>query len=114
MNLIELWWRAWTAPWSAASAWMEAVRQSGAIQADAWDYAPVTTWFSPNVTIYAGDPKIEERIFRAIASPGRQLGKLTDAVLELASGRSDGPAIAELRGLASAVEYVKAQSKTPG
>jgi hypothetical protein len=45
------------------------------------DYEPSTNWdvFNPNL----GNARLESGIFRDVASPGAQLGKLTDAVTAL-------------------------------
>jgi hypothetical protein len=49
---------------------------------DMWmDYKPWTNWGA--VSARAGSPQIEEEIFRDVALPGKQLGKLTDAVSAL-------------------------------
>ena len=58
------------------------------------DYRPWTNWgeASPD----AGSPKIEEEIFRNVALPGKQLGRLIDAVnalIEIAT--SDHPDLRE-------------------
>lgn len=42
--------------------------------------------FSPSLTVdYAGNPKVEDRVVREVASYGRQLGWLTEIVLALAN-----------------------------
>lgn len=50
------------------------------------DYRPWTNWGEAEPT--AGNPQIEDEIFRKIALPGKQLGRLIDAVnilIELAA-----------------------------
>jgi hypothetical protein len=43
-------------------------------------------WFSPHITLNAaGDPAMEAALVNGVASYGRQLGILTDAVLALAN-----------------------------
>ena len=50
---------------------------------DMWlDYRPWTNWDKTDPK--AGNPEIEAGIFREIALPGKQLGKLTEAVMALA------------------------------
>ena len=71
---------------------------------------PVTSLFSPQVEIYAGNRNIEGQVERRIASNGRQLGIVTEAVLELAAhvkGAGDGKAVQRLTELAEDVEAVK-------
>jgi hypothetical protein len=54
------------------------------------DYRPWTNWGEAEPS--AGNPQIEEEIFRKVALPGKQLGRLIDAVnilIELAA--SDHP-----------------------
>lgn len=62
----------------------------------------------PQLTKIAGNADIEAHVVRDVASYGRQLGLLTEAVLELAVD-SDGPAVTKLRDLAQAVEIVKTE-----
>lgn len=45
------------------------------------DYRPWTNW--GNASPDAGSPEIEDEVFRNIALPGKQLGKLIDAVTAL-------------------------------
>ncbi|WP_461481664.1 hypothetical protein [Porticoccus sp.] len=71
------------------------------------DYAPVTSWFSPQLKVnFAGDQDVESRVVADVASYGKQLGILTDALLELADGEQ-GEALAKLKALAAEVEQVK-------
>jgi hypothetical protein len=50
---------------------------------DVWmDYKPWTNWGVTGNT-KVGSPEIESGVFRDVALPGKQLGKLTDAVLAL-------------------------------
>ena len=48
------------------------------------DYSPWTNWGISRSRATAGDPAIEAEVFAAVALPGKQLGKLTDATLALA------------------------------
>ncbi|WP_181703539.1 hypothetical protein [Chthonobacter albigriseus] len=72
--------------------------------------APVANWLSPTIVTYEGDRRIEQRVVEEIASFGKQLGILTDALLEMADG---GPAeaVERLRGIANRVEAIKHQSR---
>jgi len=71
--------------------------------------APVTSWFSPQVEMnFAGDAAIEGKVVAKVASYGKQLGALTEAILELADGKP-GDKIERLRSIAEQVETVKRQ-----
>jgi hypothetical protein len=60
----------------------------------------------------AGVPEIEAEVIREVASYGRQLGKLTEAVLALAEAQGlTGAEVAALRALAEDIEGVKARSR---
>ena len=66
------------------------------------------SFFSPQVNIaYAGNPAVEREVVGDVASFGRQLGILSDAVLEIAGDAHAGPAVTRLRKLADDVEAVK-------
>jgi len=66
-------------------------------------------WFDVNVNNYAGNPQLEKDIVEKVASFGRQLGILTEAVLELAGSkpRSEDSAITALRDIAARIETLK-------
>ena len=73
--------------------------------------APTTTWLSPQFELnFAGNRKIEAEVVADVASYGKQLGILSDAILELAKGKS-GKAIDRLQTLVNEVEDVKNQHK---
>lgn len=72
---------------------------------------PDTRWFFGAIPGQAGIGELEQRIFET-ASYGRQLGKLTEAVLaladpELARSAEGQQRIAELQQLAERIEAVK-------
>jgi len=71
-------------------------------------------WFDVNINNYAGDPQIEKDVVEKVASFGKQLGILTDAVLELAGAkpRPDNSAVTRLRDIAAKVEALKTLNKT--
>jgi hypothetical protein len=62
--------------------------------------------FSPDIK---GSPEIEERIVREVASYGRQLGKVLEA-LQALSAKTKVP-LPEIDELVEGVERVKAESK---
>jgi len=69
-------------------------------------------WFSQNVQVnYAGVPAIEREVVEQVASFGRQLGVISEAVLELANG-SAGESVAKLRGFVEEVEAIKERRKS--
>lgn len=71
------------------------------------DYRPVTSWWSPQLEFnFAGDQKVEAEVVRSVASYGKQLGILTEAVLALAKD-SNSPEVARLQQLAEEVGAVK-------
>jgi hypothetical protein len=70
-------------------------------------------WFDVNINNYAGSPQIEKDVVEKVASFGKQLGILTDAVLELAGSkpRPDNSAVTRLREIADKVEALKNLNK---
>jgi hypothetical protein len=62
---------------------------------------------------YAGNAQIEKDVVEKVASYGRQLGVITDVVLELTGDRPAGKGgpLAQLREIAAKVEEIKAQQK---
>ena len=78
------------------------------------NFIPLTHLLSPMTTInnYEGDPAIEEKIIRDVASFGKQLGVVSEAVLELAKeGACQSPAIERLAKLAKEIDEVKKQHR---
>jgi hypothetical protein len=77
------------------------------------NYSPWTNWGWSDYE--AGDPEMENEIFTNVALPGKQLGKLTDAVMALieiaeksspgleASKSEQAAAFQELKGLADRI-----------
>ena len=66
-------------------------------------------WFDVNIN-YQGNPQIEKDVVEKVASYGKQLGILTDAVLTLAEGQPDGDEndpLTRLRKIARQIEEVK-------
>lgn len=65
-----------------------------------------------NQVSYAGSPEIESRIVADIASFGRQIGIISEALVELAGATgSGGPKVARLRTLMAEIEDLKAQHR---
>ena len=67
-------------------------------------------WFDVNIN-YEGNPAIEKDIVENVASFGKQLGIITDAVLEIA-GERGGEKVKRLKQLAEEIEAVKARHKS--
>jgi hypothetical protein len=70
-------------------------------------------WFDVNINNYAGTPQIERDVVEKVASFGKQLGIITDAVLELAGSkpRADNSAVTRLRDIADKIEALKDLNK---
>lgn len=63
-------------------------------------------------TKIAGVPEIEAYVVRDVASYGRQLGRISEAVLELADAQHhDGPKVQALRDLVNEIDTVKHDRK---
>ena len=72
----------------------------------------LANWFSPKVEVsYAGTPEIERDVVERVASFGRQLGILTDALLEVA-GPAKGEKLQRLQKLHDEVEAVKMRHRS--
>ena len=73
---------------------------------------PVTSWFTQDVEFnFAGNKSIEAEVVSEVASYGKQLGILSEAVMELAKGER-GEAVDKLEKLAEEIEAVKERHKT--
>ena len=70
-------------------------------------------WSFGNVSVnYAGNAEIEKDVVEKVASFGKQLGIITDAVLALADGKpKDDKAIMRLKEIAAKIEDVKNRNK---
>ncbi len=80
------------------------------LSGDVSGISPVTSWFSPNYEInFAGNREIEAKVISETASYGKQLGKITAAVLEMADGEP-GEAVDQLRALSEEIERVKSSA----
>jgi hypothetical protein len=71
----------------------------------------LASWFSPTIEVtYAGNRAIERDVVENVASFGKQLGIISDAVLEIAEGEA-GEKLARLKELVKRVDEVKARRK---
>ena len=69
--------------------------------------SPLANWFSPSIEFdIAGDRQIAADVVTNVASYGKQLGVLTDAILAVAHGNAS-PAIKRLNELAQQTEACK-------
>lgn len=76
--LVDTWFRLF----SPTVRFPETIKYPASGNVGGFTYQPYTKWEAPS--LYRGDDAVEQRIYREIASPGRQLGKLTDVALQLA------------------------------
>jgi hypothetical protein len=75
------------------------------------DIRPVTSWFSPQIDLnFAGSREIEAEVVARVASYGKQLGIMSETLIELADGKR-GPALERLQRLMREVEEVKARQQ---
>lgn len=73
------------------------------------DIAPSTSWLSPQFEInFAGDRQVETKVVADVASYGKQLGILSEALLEVANGNK-GEAVNRLETLVDEIEAIKRQ-----
>jgi len=70
-------------------------------------------WSFGNISVnYAGNVEIEKDVVEKVASFGKQLGIITEAVLALADGKpKNDKAIVRLREIAAKIEELKNQNK---
>lgn len=99
-----------------ADAWLRlfspTINLPGSGSIGGFSYHPYTTWEGP--AVYRGDQNVEQMVYREVASPGKQLGKLTEVVLELAdamakldSSIAESENARELKCLCERVESIK-------
>jgi len=92
----------WLFPWWGPFKWP----LSGDVTQD---IAPNTSWLSPQFEFnFAGNRRIEAKVVADVASYGKQLGILSEAILELADGKK-GLAVERLKALTDQIDDVKHQ-----
>jgi len=75
------------------------------------DISPITSLLSPQFEFnFAGNRRIESKVVADVASYGKQLGILAEAMLELADGQK-GDAVKKLQELTDQIDEVKQQHK---
>lgn len=73
------------------------------------DINPVTSWLSPQFEFnFAGNRQLESKVVSQVASYGKQLGIVTDALVELAQGEQ-GEALKKLQQMQADIEQLKQQ-----
>jgi len=106
---------AWFNLLAAGASRPVAVNFPGSGSIGGFTYQPNTTWEAPS--LYRGNIALEQNIYSNVASPGKQLGKLMDAVVAIANvlekdlriqDVDDRKAIAELQDVAKMIEDMKA------
>jgi hypothetical protein len=109
---------SWLRLFSPTIKFPDNIRYPGGGDIGGFVYQPQTQWGAPSLSM--GDAQTEYRVYSEVATPGKQLGKLTDAVLALAGmveamqreGDSEMPeAIAELKRMATSIEQVKTDAR---
>lgn len=73
------------------------------------DINPITRWLSPQLEFnFAGNQALEAKVVSEVASYGKQLGVLAEAVLALADEQS-GPELERLKAMVVEIETIKQQ-----
>ena len=73
------------------------------------DINPVTSWLSPQFEFnFAGNRQLESKVVSQVASYGKQLGVVTEALVELAQGEQ-GEALKKLQQMQADIEQLKQQ-----
>lgn len=92
--------------------WSPTINLPGSGGIGKFNYHPYTTWTAP--TLFSGNEAVEEVVYRDVASPGRQLGKLTDVVIELVaelakrdSKIADSESVKKLIAMSSKIKSIK-------
>ena len=107
MHSAPLWMWPWAAAWQSFQLpWSGDVTQN---------ISPITTWFPLNIDVdYPGNPKVEVEVLSRVASVGKQLGRITEALLAVAEATSctELKEIEALREIARQVDEIK-QARRP-
>lgn len=90
----------WFQPWMGMYRWP----LSGNVTQE---ISPVSSWLSPQFEFnFAGNHHIETEVVSDVASYGKQIGLMSEALLEIANGEK-GDAVAKLESLVEQIEEVK-------
>ncbi len=111
-NLIETWMQMMTAALGSPVT----IRFPGGGDIGGFTYQPHTTWEAP--TLYRGNAALEQTIYSTVASPGKQLGKLTELVLQMAKRLepqlADKQSLQEVRAMAEDVRRITESAADAG
>lgn len=77
--------------------------------------APDTRWFFAGIPPSAGDAQIEQKAF-AVASYGKQLGLITEVLIDLATqvdpkSAKAGESLSRLRSIQAEIEHIKVEER---
>ncbi len=98
-------WQAWLKPfWSPDGASSFYAPLSGTTNTNT-----LTDWFSPDININVGDPRLERAITQNVATYGRQLSAIMDALNALgeATEHAPVPALKALKEMTEKIEDEK-------
>ena len=96
-------------PWLMPYYWFNKAPLSGDVTQD---IAPYTNFLSPQIDInFAGDRRVEHKVVSEVASYGKQLGIITEALLQLTAD-NNSQEVVRLRELYKEIEKVKEKNKT--
>ena len=92
--------------------WSPTINMPGSGSLGRFTYQPYTTWEAP--ALFRGNEAVEHVVYRDVASPGRQLGKLTEVVIELAealakkdSAIANSESVKKLKDMAASIGSIK-------
>lgn len=101
-TLTDAWLRFWSPTFNLPG--------SGSI--GSFSYHPNTTWGAPS--LFSGNEIVERAVYHDVATPGRQLGRLTDVVLELVeelskmdSSIAGADSVIKLKAMSKQIEKIK-------
>lgn len=102
-SLTDAWLRFWSPTFNLPG--------SGGI--GSFNYHPNTTWGAP--TLFSGNEIVEQAVYRDIATPGKQLGRLSDVVRALIDELSkmdskiaDAESVKKFKEMSKQIEKIKA------
>lgn len=76
------------------------------------DISPMTNWWSPQIELnFAGNRHVETAVVRDVASYGKQLGIISDVLLQLTEN-DNSKAVEQLRKVTAEIEAVKQKQLT--
>jgi hypothetical protein len=92
--------------------WSPTINLPGSGGIGKFNYHPYTTWAAP--TLFSGNEAVEQVVYRDVATPGKQLGRLTDVVLQLVdeltkldSNIADSECVKKLTEMTTRIKSIK-------